>query len=57
LLKRLPDDKQILNDLAWIIHGEDKRYDAVLALANTGLCLVRDELRAVDRIGQKERNQ
>ncbi|MHC4353854.1 MAG: tetratricopeptide repeat protein [Planctomycetota bacterium] len=48
LLKQFPNDKRILNDLAWILQAEHKQYDAALELANKGLSLAPDDLQGVD---------
>jgi tetratricopeptide (TPR) repeat protein len=51
LLKQYPDDKQALNDLAWILQEHEHRYDAALELANKGLVLWPDELHLLDTRG------
>jgi tetratricopeptide (TPR) repeat protein len=51
LLKQYPNDKQTLNDLAWILQEHERRYDAALELANRGLMLWPDELNLLDTRG------
>jgi tetratricopeptide (TPR) repeat protein len=51
LLKQYPDDKQALNDLAWILQEHEGHYDAALELANKGLMLWPDELHLLDTRG------
>jgi tetratricopeptide (TPR) repeat protein len=51
LLVQYPNDKQILNDLAWILQEHYQRYAAALELANRGLRLEPDELHLLDTRG------
>jgi tetratricopeptide (TPR) repeat protein len=51
LLKQYPDDKRILNDLAWILQEHDHSYDAALELASRGLKLAPDDLNLLDTRG------
>jgi tetratricopeptide (TPR) repeat protein len=51
LLKQYPDDKRVLNDLAWILQEHDHSYDAALALANQGLKRAPDDLNLLDTRG------
>ncbi len=48
LIKQFPNDKRILNDLAWILQDEHEHYDAALVLANKGLGLAPDDLQSLD---------
>jgi tetratricopeptide (TPR) repeat protein len=51
LLKQYPNDKRVLNDLAWILQEHDHNYSVALELANKGLSVDPKDLHLLDTRG------
>jgi len=51
LLEQYPEDARVLNDLAWIVQEQYRRYDEALQLANKGLSREPDDVHLLDTRG------
>jgi tetratricopeptide (TPR) repeat protein len=51
LLKQHPNDKRVLNDLAWVLQEHDHNYSAALELANQGLSADPNDAHLLDTRG------